>query len=277
VSETQRFDPLRGQQTKATQHYNPKFRHVTSHLSRLHVGPTSLYKSGPVRTSSDHRRRQRHSHTAQRTATALARRRSDPPFPAAMAGRLDLQGRHGKSRVRVSRVWRRPAAAGGHLFVEWSVAVSVVSDCLPSYTSDDNSAIVATDSIKNTVRSPTTLSPPRFSPSVVLLLTGFLFFARSGVCQGQGVHGGGVHGGIRRHSRKAFHLPVPTGNGILSGSASARGNVWDSHGYFSGVSFVSRQVSEATVTIVERPWERVVVDGKPHSHGETSFYLILLV
>jgi hypothetical protein len=91
------------------------------------------------------------------------------------------------------------------------------------------------------------------------------------------VPGGGVHGGIRRHPRKAFHLPVPTGNGILSGSASARGNVWDSHGYFSGVSFVSRQVSEATVTIVERPWERVVVDGKPHSHGETSFYLILLV
>jgi hypothetical protein len=40
---------------------------------------------------------------------------------------------------------------------------------------------------------------------------------------------------------------------------------------------VGRQVSEATVTIVERPWERVVVDGKPHSHGETSFYLILLV
>lgn len=27
------------------------------------------------------------------------------------------------------------------------------------------------------------------------------------------------------------------------------------------------QVSEATVTIAERPWERVVVDGKPHSHG----------
>lgn len=33
-------------------------------------------------------------------------------------------------------------------------------------------------------------------------------------------------------------------------------------------AFVFEQVSEATVTIVERPWERVVVDGKPHSHGE---------
>lgn len=35
--------------------------------------------------------------------------------------------------------------------------------------------------------------------------------------------------------------------------------------------FLFEQVSEATVTIVERPWERVAVDGKPHSHGEKSF------
>lgn len=70
-----------------------------------------------------------------------------------MAENFQLQSRHGKSRVRVSRVWRRPAAAGGHVIVEWNVAVSIVSDCLPSYTSSDNSAIVATDSIKNTVRS----------------------------------------------------------------------------------------------------------------------------
>jgi hypothetical protein len=72
---------------------------------------------------------------------------------AAMAENFQLQSRHGKSRVRVSRVWRRPAVAGGDVIVEWNVAVSIVSDCLPSYTSSDNSAIVATDSIKNTVRS----------------------------------------------------------------------------------------------------------------------------
>lgn len=39
---------------------------------------------------------------------------------------------------------------------------------------------------------------------------------------------------------------------------------------------VFEQVSEATVTIVERPWERVVVDGKPHSHGEKSLPALLL-
>jgi hypothetical protein len=48
--------------------------------------------------------------------------------------------------------------------------------------------------------------------------------------------------------------------------------VWDSHGYFWG-----RQVTEATVTIAERPWERVVVDGKPHSHGETSFSKLMFL
>jgi urate oxidase len=88
-----------------------------------------------------------------------------------MAGNFELQGRHGKSRVRVSRVWRRPAAAGGDIIVEWNVAVSLVSDCHPSYTSSDNSAIVATDSIKNTVRSsptrsllPFSLAPPPIPP-----------------------------------------------------------------------------------------------------------------
>uniref|UniRef100_A0ACD5XB29 Uncharacterized protein n=1 Tax=Avena sativa TaxID=4498 RepID=A0ACD5XB29_AVESA len=124
-----------------------------------------------------------------------------------MAERFDLQGRHGKSRVRVSRVWRRPAADGGHLFVEWSVAVSVVSDCLPSYTSDDNSAIVATDSIKNTVCVKAKECTEVVSMEEFAVILG-------------------------RHFTSLYP-----------------------------------QVSEATVTITERPWERVLVDGKPHSHG----------
>uniref|UniRef100_A0A0E0N5G5 Uricase n=1 Tax=Oryza rufipogon TaxID=4529 RepID=A0A0E0N5G5_ORYRU len=124
-----------------------------------------------------------------------------------MADRLELQGRHGKSRVRVSRVWRRPAAAGGHVIVEWNVAVSVVSDRLPSYTSDDNSAIVATDSIKNTVYVKAKECTEIVSMEEFAVILG-------------------------RHFTSLYP-----------------------------------QVSEATVTIAERPWERVVVDGKPHSHG----------
>ncbi|KAM0917206.1 hypothetical protein ACQ4PT_009642 [Festuca glaucescens] len=150
-----------------------------------------------------------------------------------MAGRFDLQGRHGKSRVRVSRVWRRPAADGGHLFVEWSVAVSVVSDCLPSYTSDDNSAIVATDSIKNTVRYPT-LCP------AILTLRGLALDGFSLLDQ--------------------VYVKAKECTEVLS---------MEEFAVILGRHFTSLypQVSEATVTIVERPWERVVVDGKPHSHG----------
>ncbi|RWW06155.1 hypothetical protein GW17_00030533 [Ensete ventricosum] len=69
----------------------------------------------------------------------------------AMADGFKIEQNHGKSRVRVARVWRR-VAGSGDVIVEWSVGVSLFSDCLPAYTSADNSAIVATDSMKNTVR-----------------------------------------------------------------------------------------------------------------------------
>lgn len=35
--------------------------------------------------------------------------------------------------------------------VEWNVSISLISDCLNAYVSDDNSNIVATDTMKNTV------------------------------------------------------------------------------------------------------------------------------
>lgn len=60
-----------------------------------------------------------------------------------------FEQRHGKSRVRVGRVWRE--ASGRHHFVEWNVSISLLSDCLPAYTAGDNSDIVATDTMKNTV------------------------------------------------------------------------------------------------------------------------------
>lgn len=60
-----------------------------------------------------------------------------------------FEQRHGKSRVRVGRVWRE--ASGRHHFVEWNVSISLLSDCLPAYTAGDNSGIVATDTMKNTV------------------------------------------------------------------------------------------------------------------------------
>ncbi|EFJ14801.1 hypothetical protein SELMODRAFT_156451 [Selaginella moellendorffii] len=56
---------------------------------------------------------------------------------------------HGKARVRVARVWRGDGK--DHEFVEWTISIILSSDCIPAYSAGDNSSIVATDSIKNTV------------------------------------------------------------------------------------------------------------------------------
>ncbi|KAL4576712.1 hypothetical protein LXL04_012810 [Taraxacum kok-saghyz] len=64
---------------------------------------------------------------------------------------MSFEQRHGKERVRVGRVWRS-REDGRHFFVEWNVSISLLSDCIPAYVRADNSDIVATDTMKNTVR-----------------------------------------------------------------------------------------------------------------------------
>ncbi|KAI0527010.1 hypothetical protein KFK09_002606 [Dendrobium nobile] len=68
-----------------------------------------------------------------------------------MAGGFKLEQQHGKGRVRVSRVWRKAGEGGADVIVEWNVSISLLSDCLEAYTDGDNSSIVATDTMKNTV------------------------------------------------------------------------------------------------------------------------------
>eukprot|EP00249_Psilotum_nudum_P010245 c22425_g1_i1 orf=344-1225(-) len=58
------------------------------------------------------------------------------------------QHRHGKCRVRLARVWRDSSQQS---IVEWELSIILSSNCLAAYTMGDNSSIVATDSIKNTV------------------------------------------------------------------------------------------------------------------------------
>ncbi|CAM8964794.1 unnamed protein product [Rhodiola kirilowii] len=120
-------------------------------------------------------------------------------------GGFQFEQRHGKSRVRVARVWRD--ASGHHYFVEWSVNISLLSDCLPAYTSGDNSDIVATDTMKNTV------------------------YVKAKECNDQ-------------ISAEEFSI-------------------------FLAKHFTSyyKQVTAAIVNIVEKPWERVFIDGEPHKHG----------
>ncbi|XP_010523398.1 PREDICTED: uricase-like [Tarenaya hassleriana] len=117
-----------------------------------------------------------------------------------------LEQRHGKARVRVGRVWRH-THDGSHHFVEWNVSISLLSHCLSSYANDDNSEIVATDTMKNTV------------------------YAKAKEC-------------TERISAEEFAISL-------------------------GKHFCSfyPQVFTAIINIIEKPWERATVGGKPHIHG----------
>lgn len=64
---------------------------------------------------------------------------------------FNFDQRHGKQRVRVARVWR--SENGRHSIVEWNVGISLLTDSVVAYTRDDNSDLVATDTMKNTVRA----------------------------------------------------------------------------------------------------------------------------
>ncbi|GLJ55651.1 hypothetical protein SUGI_1195240 [Cryptomeria japonica] len=122
-----------------------------------------------------------------------------------MEKNLLLEQKHGKSRVRVARVWRQPD--GTQIFVEWTVNISLYSDCIPAYTDGDNSDIVATDSMKNTV------------------------YAKAKEC-------------LEQLSAEEF--------GILLGK------------HFTSTY---PKVTSATIKIVEKPWERILINGTPHEHG----------
>lgn len=80
------------------------------------------------------------------------------PFPLSSA-------RYGKEKVRVFRVARSDA---WHEVVEYTVSVLLEGQIHSSYTEADNSVVVATDSMKNTVNvfaktSPHVLTPELFS------------------------------------------------------------------------------------------------------------------
>lgn len=60
------------------------------------------------------------------------------------------ENRYGKSRVRLSRITRR---GDHHEFNEWTVHILLEGDFEASFTSADNSKILPTDTMKNTVYS----------------------------------------------------------------------------------------------------------------------------
>ena len=60
------------------------------------------------------------------------------------------ENRYGKSRVRLSRITRH---GDRHEFNEWTVQVLLEGDFETSFTEADNSKILPTDTMKNTVYS----------------------------------------------------------------------------------------------------------------------------
>ncbi|KAI5343584.1 hypothetical protein L3X38_011460 [Prunus dulcis] len=118
---------------------------------------------------------------------------------------FNFDQRHGKQRVRVARVWR--SENGRHSIVEWNVGISLLTDSVVAYTRDDNSDLVATDTMKNTV------------------------YAKAKEC-------------VEELSVEDFAIRLAK--------------------HFTSLY---QQVTAAIVKIVEKPWERVSIDGQPHEHG----------
>ncbi|KAA3464560.1 uricase-2 isoform X1 [Gossypium australe] len=119
---------------------------------------------------------------------------------------FNFEQRHGKARVRVGRVWRSKDGCR-HFMVEWNVSISLLSNCVAAYVRDDNSDIVATDTMKNTVYVKAKECSEQLSAEEFAILLG-----------------------------KHFTSFYP-------------------------------QVFTAIVKIVEKPWERISVNGQPHEHG----------
>ncbi|KAI5394664.1 Uricase-2 isozyme 1 [Lathyrus oleraceus] len=119
---------------------------------------------------------------------------------------FEFEQSHGKERVRVARVWKSKDGQR-HFVVEWRVSINLLSDCVNSYIRDDNSDIVATDTMKNTVYAKAK------ECSEILTVEDFAIL-------------------LAKHFTSFY-----------------------------------KQVTTAIVKIVEKPWERVSVDGQPHEHG----------
>lgn len=111
------------------------------------------------------------------------------------------KNRYGKSRVRLTRVTR---LADKHVLHEWSVRVLLQGDFETSFTEADNSKILPTDTMKNTVYS------------------------------------------VARDSKATTieEFATELGDFLLERNA---------------------QVSEASIEIEEKAWERVIIDGQPHA------------
>ncbi|CAL5340740.1 unnamed protein product [Camellia sinensis] len=170
---------------------------------------------------------------------------------------MRLEQRHGKARVRVGRVWE--TEDGRHSFAEWSVSITLLSDCLPAYIHGDNSSIVATDTMKNTVYVKAKECSEQISMEDFAI--------------GLGKHFTSFYEQLLLTSRSLVfpsHYPRTEGYRASWILLTSRSLVFPSHyprteGYRA--SWSEGVVTAAIIKIVEKPWERMYIDGQSHEHG----------
>ena len=232
-----------------------------------------------------------------------------------------MEQRHGKARVRVGRVWRQ-GGDGSHHFVEWNVSISLLSHCLSSYHRDDNSDIVATDTMKNTVCPSKTKKKKDKSFDVCITSsycnettclavdicscscpvswesTTFCLFdwyvsnlpLVSVMFLNEKVYVKAKECGDRLSVEEfaillgnhfcSFYPQVYISSSVIHSACYSLKACVCTHLCFLVYCY---KVYTAIVNIIEKPWERVCIDGKPHLHGRfcgssfgTSFALVWL-
>lgn len=120
-----------------------------------------------------------HCRASLRSSSVFSNLHSAVSTMASQQDAFKVEQNHGKSNVRVARIWKN-VDGSAHDFVEWNVAIKLLSDCIPAYTHADNSPIVATDTIKNTVMKESIHTHFKLGCSLPPLLLspefGFFFF-----------------------------------------------------------------------------------------------------
>src|SRR6266849_4619404 len=93
-----------------------------------------------------------------------------PPIEGASAMAIVLgQNNYGKSRVRIVKVTKHPDR---HDLAEWDIAIQLQGDFLTAHTHGDNSKLLPTDTMKNTVYALAKGDPTADGESLGLKLAG---------------------------------------------------------------------------------------------------------
>jgi urate oxidase len=158
---------------------------------------------------------------------------------------------HGKSRVRLGRVWREGDV---HHFVEWMVHTMLESDMEHAFIDGDNTGMTATDTQKNTVRNAflpmhqASMALPELCSSLQVYVVAKRMSKRCTIEQYA----------IALSQHFVHTYPRVCGPHRALMAAVTRCLTPCTH---------CMQVSKAKVWVEQAPWKRVQIGGISHQHG----------